>query len=99
MTEDEEVIGINITKKSKPISELKQGDNLFINGKKMTIDSHYVFMEHKDTKEMILEFYNPDNGREYQLRYFDDQMESSAEVYELQGDFQYIKRQPKTLEW
>ena len=65
----------------------------------MIVDENYLFMDHKTTKEMIIEFYNPDNEREYQLRYFDDQEDTSIEIFELQGDFQYVKREPKTLAW
>lgn len=90
---------IQILKQSKPISELKEDDILSLNGKKMVVISHFLFMDHKTTKEMIIQFLNPENKREYQLRYFDDQVETSLEVYELQGGFQYVKRQPKTIEW
>ncbi len=96
---DDVVNAIKILKQSKPIAELKEGDNLFLNGKKMTVDTQFLFMDHKTTKEMIIEFYNPENDREYQLRYFNDQVDSSIEIYELQGDFQYVKREPKTIEW
>ena len=90
---------IQIEKQSKPIAKLKKGDKVWIQGKEMVVDSHYLFQEHKDTKEMIIEVFNPENDRDYQIRYFDDQIESSIEVYELIGDFQYIKREPKSLGW
>jgi hypothetical protein len=90
---------IPITKQSKPIIKLKEGDKIYIQGTEMIIDSHYLFIDHKTTKEMIIEAYNPKNEREYQVRYFDDQIESSLEVYELEGDFQYIKREPKDIAW
>lgn len=90
---------IEVTKQSKDIGKLKEGDKLWINEKIMIVDKQYLFMDHGDTKEMIIEFYNPDNEREYQLRYFDDQVTSSIEVFELQGDFQYVKREPKTVRW
>jgi len=50
-------------------------------------------------KEMIIEVFNVESEREYQIRYFDDQVESSIEVYELQNDFQYVRREPKTIRW
>jgi hypothetical protein len=90
---------ILIEKQSKPLPELKKGDFIFIQGKKMEIEAHYLFMEHKTTKEMIIECYNPENEREYQVRYFDDQVETSIEVYELVNDFQYIKREPTSISW
>lgn len=91
--------GLKIEKQSKPLGELQQGDSLFLNGKEMKVDKQYLFQDHGDTKEMIIEVFNPANEREYQVRYFDDQVESSLEVYELQGDFQYVKREPKTISW
>jgi hypothetical protein len=90
---------LRITKKSKPLKNIKKGDKLFVNGKEMKVDSQFVFMEHDKMKEMIIEFFNPENDREYQLRYFDDQEDSSIEIYELQGEFQYVKREPKTIAW
>jgi hypothetical protein len=90
---------IKIDKKSKPIGDLKEGDKLFINGKEMKVDRQFVFMEHDKDKEMIIEFFNPESDREYQLRYFDDQIDSSLEVYELMEEFQYTKREPKTIAW
>jgi len=50
-------------------------------------------------KEMIIEVFNPANDREYQVRYFDDQIESSIEIYELQEDIQYVRREPKNVGW
>lgn len=90
---------LKIEKQSKNIGDLKNGDSLWINGKEMKIDKQYLFQNHGKMKEMIIEVFNPDNEREYQIRYFDDQIESSIEIYELQGDFQYVKREPKTIAW
>ncbi len=90
---------LKILKRSKPIGEISKGDKILVNGKEMLVDSQYLFIEHEKNKEMIVEFYNSSSEREYQLRYFDDQIEISLEIYELQGDFQYVKRYPKTLEW
>ena len=96
---DEEFAPLKIDKQSKPIGKIGEDDSVFINGKEMKVDKHYLFQDHGDTKEMIIEIYNPENEREYQVRYFDDQVESSIEVYELIGDFQYVKREPKTIGW
>ncbi|MFA5061342.1 MAG: hypothetical protein WC494_03440 [Candidatus Pacearchaeota archaeon] len=90
---------IPIEKQSKPIAQLKKGNTFYIQGKKMIIESHFLFIDHKTTKEMIIECYNPENEREYQIRYFDDQVETSIEVYELVSDFQYIKREPTSISW
>ena len=96
---DDEPIQLKIEKQSKPLGEIKEGDSVYINGKEMKVDKHYLFQAHRDTNEMIIEIYNPENEREYQVRYFDDQIETSIEVYELVGDFQYVKREPKTISW
>jgi hypothetical protein len=90
---------IPIEKQSKPISEIKSGDSVWVQGTEMKVDTHFLFMDHKTTKEMIIEVFNPNNEREYQIRYFDDQVETSIEVYELLNDFQYVKREPKSIAW
>lgn len=90
---------IKIEKQSKPIGNLKEGDSFFVNGKEMKVDKQFLFQDHDNTKEMIIEVFNPENDREYQIRYFDDQIESSIEMYELLSDFQYTRREPKTLSW
>lgn len=97
MGEDEVIL--KIEKQSKNLDKLKEGDKIWINGKEMKVDKHYLFQDHGKMKEMILEVFNAESDREYQIRYFDDQVESSIEVYELQGDFQYVRREPKTIRW
>jgi hypothetical protein len=91
--------GLKIEKQSKVIGKLGEGDKFFINGKEMRVDKQYLFQDHGEMKEMIIELFNPENEREYQVRYFDDQVETSLEIYELQGDFQYVRREPKTVGW
>jgi hypothetical protein len=90
---------VKIKKQSKPLTGIKKGDKIKIDGVEYEVDAHYLFMDHKTTKEMIIEVYNPANEREYQVRYFDDQIETSVEVYELLNDFQYVKREPKNIGW
>lgn len=90
---------IPIEKQSKPLGDLVNGDSFFINGKEMKVDSQYVLQDHGKMKEMIVEIFNAENDREYQVRYFDDQIESSIEVYELQNEFQYVRREPKSVAW
>lgn len=92
-------MGTKITKQSKPIAKLKEGDKLWINEKEMKVDKQYLLQDHGDMKEMIVEVFNPENEREYQIRYFDDQVESSLEVYELLEEFQYVRREPKNISW
>ena len=88
-----------IEKQSKDIGKLKEGDKFFINGKEMKVDKQFLFLDHGKMKEMIVEIFNPENDREYQVRYFDDQIETSIEIYELVGDFEYVRREPKTIAW
>jgi hypothetical protein len=91
---------IKIKKQSKPIANLKKGDKVVVDGHSLEVDEHYTFMEHRDTTEMIIELFNPETNKEYQLRYFDDQIESSLEFYYLQGEFQYLKAENvKEVEW
>jgi hypothetical protein len=91
---------IKIKKQSKPIANLKKGDKVVVDGHSLEVDEHYTFMEHRDTTEMIIELFNPKTEKEYQLRYFNDQVESSLEFYYLQGEFQYSKAETvKEIEW
>lgn len=96
---DDDYVALKIEKQSKPLGKLVKGDKFFINGKEMSVDNHFLFMDHGNTKEMIIEIFNPANEREYQVRYFDDQVETSIEVYELVGDFEYVRREPKSVAW
>jgi len=95
----EDEIVLKIEKQSKALVKLKEGDSFFINGGEMKVDKQYLFQDHGKMKEWIIEIFNEKNEREYQIRYFDDQVDSSIEVYELQGDFEYVKREPKTVSW
>jgi len=90
---------LKIEGQSKPLGELGEGDSFFINGSEMKVDKQFLFLEHGTMKEMIIEVFNPKNEREYQVRYFDDQIESSIEVYELVGDFEYVRREPRIISW
>ncbi len=65
----------------------------------MKVDKQFLLQDHGDMKEMVVEIFNPENDREYQVRYFDDQIESSIEIYELQGEIQYVIREPKDVAW
>ena len=94
-----EEVELKIDKQSKALGKLKEGDSFFINGKEMKVDKQFLFVDHGNMKEMIIEIFNPENEREYQVRYFDDQIESSIEIYELIGDFEYVRREPKSVGW
>lgn len=90
---------IKIKKQSKKISEIKKGDRILIDGKGLIVDSHYLFMDHKTTKEMIIEVYSEKTEKDYQIRYFDDQVEHSLEFYALENEFQYARKDVNEIEW
>ena len=94
----EEVV-LKIEKQSKPLMKLTEGDKFFINGKEMRVDKQYLFQDHGAMKEWIIEIFNEANEREYQVRYFDDQVDSSIEIFELVEDFEYVRREPKKVSW
>lgn len=82
---------------SKPILKIKKGDKLKIDGKECEVDAHYVLIDHGSVKEMAIELFDK-NDKEYQLRYFDDQVESTLELYELQ-EIMYFKKQFLKISW
>lgn len=83
---------------SKPVAQLKKGDSIIIDGKKYEVDSHYVLIDHGSTKEMAIELFDAASDKDYQLRYFDDQVETTFELYELQ-EIMYIKKPFKAISW
>lgn len=89
---------VNI-KQSKSIDKIKKGDKITVEGHELTVDAHFMLEDHKNTKEMVIELFNPKTDKEYQLRYFDDQVETSLEFYYLQGDFQYVRVDIKEVKW
>ena len=84
-------------KVSKPVSALKKGDRIRIDGKEYLVDALTVLIDHGTTKEMAIELYD-ESDRDYQLRYFDDQFDTTLELYELQ-EILYMKKQMKSIEW
>lgn len=84
-------------KASKPISQIKKGDKIKIDGKDYEVDTHYVLIDHGNTKEMAIEIFDSED-HDCQLRYFDDQVESTIEMYELE-EIMYLKRPVKRIEW
>jgi hypothetical protein len=85
-------------KSSKPITKVKKGDRVIIDGITYEVDAHDVLIDHGSTKEMAIEIFNPKTDRDYQLRYFDDQIETTLDLYELQ-EIIYVKRSFKKVEW
>ncbi|MEK6927427.1 MAG: hypothetical protein AABX11_03260 [Nanoarchaeota archaeon] len=84
-------------KMSKPVSKVKKGDIVRIDGKPYEVDGHFMLIDHKTTKEMAIEVFDKDD-RTFQIRYFDDQVEATLELYELQ-EIMFVKRVMTTLEW
>ncbi len=85
-------------KGSKPIGQLKKGDRVKVDGVEFQVDAHYVLIDHGKTKEMAVEIFNPKTDKDFQLRYFVDQLETSMEFYELQ-EIVYVRRSVKKVEW
>lgn len=97
--EKEESVRRISLKSSKPISEVKQGDRMKVNGKNLEVDAHYVFMEHSPTtKEMIIELVDPEKEEFYQLRYFSDQVKESMQLFKLEAII-YKEVELKSVEW
>ncbi|SRR3990167_7173193 len=95
---NDEVVNRIAIKGSKPISQLKKGDKVKVDGVQYEIDAHYILIDHGRTKEMTIEIFNPKTDKDYQLRYFSDQAETSMEFYELQ-EIVYVRRSLERVEW
>ncbi len=85
-------------KASKPISQIKKSDKIKIDGKEYEVDAHYVLINHGTTKEMAIELFEPKADKDYQLRYFNDQVETTLDFYEL-DEILYNKKPFKKIEW
>lgn len=86
-------------KASKPVSKVKKGDKIKVDGVEYEVDAHYVLMEHPSNKEMAIEVFNPKTNMDYQIRYFDDQVEATIDFYELQGEIMFMRKLCKKIEW
>lgn len=85
-------------KHSKPIGQIKKGDHITVDGKKLEVDSHYVLIDHGSTKEMAIELFDPKTDKDYQIRYFNDQVEESVQFYELK-EIVYEQIEVEKIEW
>ena len=85
-------------KASKPIERIKKGDKIKVDSLTLEVDSHYVLMDHGSTKEMTIELFDPKTDKDYQIRYFNDQVETSIEFYKLE-EIVYNRTQVKNIEW
>lgn len=84
-------------KASKAISKIKKGDRISIDGKEFIVDAHSILIDHGSTKEMAIEVYDK-NDKDFQIRYFDDQVETTLQFYELQ-EIIYVKKPMKEISW
>lgn len=84
-------------KASKPISEIKKGDKIKVDGKSYEVDAHYVLIDHGSTKEMVIELFDS-SDKDYQLRYFNDQVNETLDFYELE-EIIYEKKPFENIEW
>lgn len=89
---------MNIVRQSKAISELKKGDFVIVDGKKLEVDAHYVFEDYKTTKEMLIELFDSVVGKDYQIRYFEDQVKDTLKFYELK-EIIYEEVDAEKIEW
>jgi len=86
-------------KSSKPISEIKKGDKMKVDSLNLEVDAHVVMIEHdKNTKEMSIDLFDPKTDKDYQLRYFSNNIEESLQFYELL-EIMYNKIEAKKIEW
>ena len=83
---------------SKPIGNVKKGDKVKVDGLILEVDSHYVLIDHGSTKEMAIELFDSKTDKDYQLRYFDDRVESSIEFFVL-DEIVYNRKQARKIEW
>ncbi len=93
-----------IIKQSKPISDLKKGDKVKVDKLTLEVDDHGILMEHKagggkTVAEMYIDIFDPKTDKDYQIRYFLDNLEMSLEVYELQGEFMWVRMDVDGVEW
>lgn len=85
-------------KGSKPIAKIVKGDKIKVDGKVYEVDAHYIMIDHGSTKEMVVEMFDPKTDNDFQLRYFDDQVNETLEFYELKA-IMYEKKAFEKIEW
>jgi len=91
------VPGIEI-KASKPIEKIKKGDKIKVDSLTLEVDAHIIIISHGNTKEMAIDCFDPKTDKDYQIRYFSDQVETSIELYEM-TEITYNKLEVKKIEW
>jgi len=87
-------------KSSKPIDKITKGDKIKVDNRELEVDAVIVLMDHKVTKEIAVECFDPKADKDYQVRYFTGRLDvSDPEFYELVNDFMYVKRNYEKIEW
>jgi len=85
---------------SKPISQIKKGDKIKVDSLVLEVDAHITMIEHDpQTKEMVIECFDPKTDKDYQIRYFSHIPEDSLEIYVLENEIMYNKLNAKKVEW
>lgn len=87
-----------VLKGNKPIQQLKKGDKVKVDGKELEIDVQYVMIDHGGVKEMAIELFDAATDKDYQIRYFDNNIKESVEFYEL-NEILYSKKPFLKMEW
>lgn len=95
--DDDDSDGVEV-KGSKSIEGIKKGDKVKVDGKEYEVDAHTVLIDHGNTKEMAIELFDKKTDKDYQLRYFSDNVENSMEFYEL-VEIIYNRLGIKKVEW
>lgn len=85
-------------KASKPISKIKKGDKIKVDSLTLEVDAHAILIDHGSTQEMAIELFDPKTDKDYQLRYFSDQVERTLEFYAL-VEIIYNKIPVQKIEW
>lgn len=85
-------------KSSKPIAKIKKGDKIKVDSLNLEVDAHIILIDHGSTKEMAIECFDPKTDKDYQIRYFSDQVERTIEFYEL-DEIIYNKVECQKIEW
>ncbi|MBS3088747.1 hypothetical protein J4402_03110 [Candidatus Pacearchaeota archaeon] len=96
-TTDNEESQIKV-KSSKPIAKIKKGDKIKVDSLNLEVDAHIILIDHGSTKEMAIECFDPKTDKDYQIRYFSDQVERTIEFYEL-DEIIYNKVECQKIEW
>ena len=91
-------------KASKPIGDLKKGDKVKIDSVICEVDDSGILIEHKagggkTVPEMYVDIFNPKTDEDYQIRYFEDNIDLSLEIYELQGEFMWVRKEVGVVGW